>query len=184
MEQQFDSESACQQYLARELGLDPATPNDKAMLEAFVGLSETHDSGGGGFEVRIGRWVVRLDDLGIFAAIRNALVVAAASAFWGGPVVAVPATTIVAAVEMLWNVSRALGRVTPRQARILGLMQKFGGTVTVDELASQPTEDGDLEWSKEKITEELVNLQQVVTKGGVRNMVEKLADGRWVLNGV
>jgi hypothetical protein len=184
MEQEFDRASACEQFLAKELGLDLARPDDQGMLRAFVDLSERPAPDAGGFEVRFGRWVVRLDDLGIFAAIRNAVVLGLAGHYWGGPTVAVPASAITAFAEMLWNVSRALGHVTPRQARILGLMGKFGGTVTADDLYSQPTEDGDLEWTKEKIVEELGHLQQVVTRGGVQKMVEKLADGRWVLNGV
>lgn len=180
----FDTRTTCDAFLAEALG-SGTDPIDEACRSAFLDLCREPAPSPGGFEVTFGRWVIKFEDIGVFAAVRNAFIsLGSVNYVFRDLGAAGVAAVIFATVEVLVNVRRSLGHVTARQARILAIMKRAGEPVSIKEIACQPTEDGDLEWNAKTIESELKGMQQVLIRKGSLRVVDCLPDGRWFLNGI
>jgi hypothetical protein len=157
------------------------------MLSAFVNSCEevSPNPTSTPFAVRLKHWVIRDEDLKVFSTIEKGVVTLAAAHFVAADLATGGlASLVMSLILLLRNIYRFTGRVSPHQARILAFMSRAGQPVSVEDVFRQPTKEGELEWTRETVTAELEGLKEVVTRDGVKKMVEQLKDGRWVLNGV
>lgn len=187
MTEAFDDYVRCEGHLRKHLSLTEDNPIHKEMLSVFMVSCEEDSSEPdfGPFAVQVKRWVIRDGDLQVFLAIEKAMVTLAAVKFMPIDLTPVGITSLVMIlISLLRNIYRCTAQVSPRQACILALMRKRNIPISVDDLFKEIQEPSELEWTRETITADLEGLKEIITRDGVKKMVEQLKDGRWVLNGV
>jgi hypothetical protein len=185
MDQEFDSRADCVTYLREALG-SPSL-NEKAEAAVFEKLTdacevpaEAEAAPQSPFEMRLGRWVVRDEDLKLFGAVKDSVVALASANYLLGDLTAAGAASLAFAMLQLFrNAYRFGARVSRPQSRFLAVLKRAGRPLSVGELL-QALGPNDPSWNEAVVRQELAALQQVPTRNGAVAFVQSTADSRWL----
>lgn len=96
--------------------------------------SEAAESTEAGLNLKLGAWVIRDDDLPIFAALNTVAVAVAASLVSGGLAWPLVATSLTGLAELCWRAWRKGAQLSEIQVAVYGFMRAHG-PLTVEALA-------------------------------------------------
>jgi len=187
---EYEQRSFCLAVVREALATDAApTELEQRLADELTNQSEVSEPApdGSALRMRLGRWVIRDEDLKLFGAIRDSLVALAAVGFAFKDL---PVATLVsvglATSTVLLGVWRNIGRVKPDALVVLLALQHLGGSATIDEIheAINPKPPTREKWSRVTIRAHLEQLGTVPTRADVIAVVKPLADGHWVVVGI
>jgi len=188
MSEEFQDRKACRTWLQQLLAIGgDADDITQGVLDGLVDSceEETAPPSSSGFAVRIRRWVIRDEDLKLFAAIKDAIGPLAAAGFVLDSLPLAGIIAIVfALVQLLRNAYRTGAVVSVPQMQILTVLEHTKRPQTVDEILAQLPQCKDTPWDHEGVLKELQALKEVFTKNGKVAFVDVKSDGRWFLSGV
>jgi hypothetical protein len=184
----FDRADECRAEIAARLAI-PAGRLGDAILDALTDVCEVSgEPAGRPFGLRVGRWIIRDEDLKLFQSVRDCFVALAAVDYLARSVTAGTITAILFAIASLAVNMRRRGTVLDAsQLAVVTLMKAAGTPLSVDEivagirLAPAPPER-DLSSSEVKVV--LASLRALLTKDGTVAVVEPYGSERWILRGV
>lgn len=176
----FYSEEECLVELRAALGSDAegtrsvlAEEVAHALLQDMAAPSDGPASHG--FEVKLGTWAIRDDELDAFALIKDTVLVHLAvmgGGATGGPWVALAVTT----GRLLLALYRKGVRLTPEQALVLTELRRCRDPRVPSEIAATLGS----EWNNEKVAAQLEGLATAVSRSGAVKIAERMPDGRWL----
>ncbi|MDM0001205.1 hypothetical protein QTI24_21540 [Variovorax sp. J22P240] len=179
----FASRADARNFLASrlvELGVMPAV----ALHVAAECVDDFGVKSDGGFRARLGRWVIRSDDLDLIATLSPALVAAAtavADSKSMPAVVTAVATSISSAILLARRLMRRAVKLTPSQLRLVAALQLAGGSASLAQIVLAVAGAPDLA-DPEEVSRTLVGLSDLrLSSGLTRGLVERTADGNWHL---
>lgn len=187
MDKVFDNEEDCRSCLQQALALVGRTPHESDLLEVYTTCcyEAPPETGQKGFQLLVGSWVIRDDDLKVFDVIKNAIVALAAANFVFASMTAAGVTGIVAAVvQLLKEAYRSGAMITPSQAKVLVALKSAGRPLDVGSLLSLLPRDQEGDWNEDRIRAELSELASVHTRKGFAALVECNTKGHWTVKGV
>jgi len=188
MEQQFNSRSRCGRRLSELLQLDPHDATSAVILEGLTDFCE--ESGGPTLtrEIRLGRWVVRDEDLDLLAAIKDALLALATVKFAFLDLTAAGFTAIALAMaKLLRNAYLKGATVTSEQVLILSALQAANRPMPFKDLLAIVNEAGaepGPEWNDQQLRCQLERLLEVPTRSGSVKLVAQYSGDMWGSAGV
>ncbi len=189
MAQEFSDRSACADELKRRLHLLPETSAiDRELLKLLTDAcnesgadSDAQDSDDVVFETRVGRWVIRDDDLKLLEAVRDATLAFAAASYVVQDLAASEITAIAFAfLELARNARQAGGWLTSPQLQIVRALEKSGRTASRNDLLKKLPKG----WTEADIDREVKGLHALPTRGGPTKVVDELTDGQIILCGI
>jgi hypothetical protein len=173
-------------FLVVSLRLAESDPHiGRALLEAFSFACHEEDRGEerSGLDLRLGRWVVRDDDLDLFGTIKNGLIALASSQYaFADLTISGLTSTVLALLNLLRNAHRRGAAVSPAQVELLAIL-KDRGPCSVSDLATARNSIADAR-AEQQVREELVTLTRVTTRNDVVAFVAEDATGRWSVRGL
>jgi hypothetical protein len=182
--QVFKKRQDCVAWLRANFGLDSASPVAEGALAGFADACEDTSRLGGVFEAQLGRWVIRDEDLKLFATVRDVITPMAAAGYVLSSLPAAGVTGVVLAVIDLLRKARRFGAwLTPPYAEIVAVLRAHSEPLTPVEIlrelphASPP-------WTEQMVGEALAGLREIATKNGPVVLVQQTHDGKWCLSGV
>ncbi|MBV8524220.1 MAG: hypothetical protein JOY71_19190 [Acetobacteraceae bacterium] len=130
------------------------------------------------FNLKVGSWVVRDDDLPIFQAINATAAAVALTLTTGGLAAASLAAALTSFADLCWRMWRKGGRLSRRQVSAYGFLQALG-PMTVQELLAHLKGD-DKKISSEDLTSILRSLAEIeLNDGHIVALTAENSNGQW-----
>lgn len=180
----FDKRVDCSKHLAVALQLEQDSVIEKGLLNAFTdACDEDRGEEPPRFAMRLGRWVVRNEDLDLFGTIKDGLLALASSHYAFANLTVSGITSVALAVyKLLRNAYRSGATVSSTQAELLAIL-KNKGPCSAEQIAGAGSFGGKV-WTEQQVRAELTVLTKVATRNDIVAFVGEDANGRWSLRGV
>jgi len=142
------------------------------------------------FDLIVGRWVIRDEQLDIFKCLRDAVVaMAPVNFFLNAPTTAAVTAVLAAVAGIARNALRFGTTLTPSQLVVVAML-RASGPLLPEEIAAKLNDsnyfpnalpDG---WTSQEVATQLNSLKEALTRNGRVALVEVASDGRWNLRGL
>ncbi len=187
-DQTFGKRQDCVNWLQTRLALDPVSAVGEGLLDGFaVTCKDTcKDTGkdGGVFETQLNRWVIRDEDLNLFATVRDIIAPMAATEYvLSNEPAAVVTGVVLAVIDLLRKAKRYGAWLNPPHAEIVAVLKKRREPLTPGEILRE-LPSAKPPWTEQMVQDLLEELSEIVTNNGVVALVRKTRDGKWCLSGV
>jgi hypothetical protein len=134
-------------------------------------------------QLRVGRWVIRDDDLELFQIVKTAMLAFSAAQFTFTSLSAGGATALAfSAAQLVRNVFRKGISLDPKQLQLLLVLKASSKPMAAHEIAAALGTDPN--WSGRDVEQELARLRKMQARGGSVSLVEENSDQQWLANGV
>lgn len=171
MDVRFEDRGACEAYLADHLNLSGGDAAlEAALLRGFADSCESEEDASSSapvFDLILGTWVVRDQDLKLFDAAKDAtLLLIPVLSLEKDYSVSAAVALLFAAVSLLRNGYVHGANVLPGQLLLLHTLKSAGHPLTPEELLQRLPPTPALTWDVDSVKRELHALSKVATRGG------------------
>jgi len=188
MSTEFEDKDLCRDQLQGLLKLSPENEQEQQILDALVESCEVVDPAQARerrFELRVGKWVIREEDLKLFDVVKDSLTMFASGGYLLGNLTAAGITSLIVSLVRLGRDCYLNGvTITDKQLQIILTLKKEGRAIAFrDILASlvNETPDG---WNEPDLRKELEALKTMPSRNKKVEVVQSTSADEWFLTGI
>lgn len=183
-DQIFANRQECVDRLKTSLVLDPGSAVGEGLLNGFADACEDKRGLGGIFDLKMGQWVIKDEDLNLWSTVKDIITPMAAVGYVLSSLTAAGITGVaLALIDLLRRARQSGAWLTPPHSAIVAILKKHARPLSTSEIVGElPTTNPP--WTEPMVREALEGLQHIVTKKGEVALTQRTSDEKWFLAGV
>jgi hypothetical protein len=188
MSTEFEDKDLCREQLQNLLNLSPENEQDSRILDALVESCEVIDPSQAQkrrFELRVGKWVIREEDLKLFDVVKDSLAMFASGGYLLGNLTAAGITSFIVSLVRIGRDCYLNGvTITDNQLQIILTLKKEDRATPFKDILALLLSETPSKWNDVELRKELEALKTMPSRNKKVEIVQSTSADEWFLTGI